>query len=59
VADLVERRVAVIFAAGGTDPAIAARAATANTPIVFVSAADPMKTASSPASTCQGATSLA
>jgi putative tryptophan/tyrosine transport system substrate-binding protein len=44
VADLVERRVAVIFAAGGTDPAIAARAATANTPIVFVSAADPMKT---------------
>jgi putative tryptophan/tyrosine transport system substrate-binding protein len=44
VADLVERRVAVIFAAGGTDPAIAARAVTGNTPIVFVSAADPMKT---------------
>jgi putative tryptophan/tyrosine transport system substrate-binding protein len=44
VADLLSRNVSVIFAAGGTDPAKAAKAATSTTPIVFVSAADPVRT---------------
>jgi putative ABC transport system substrate-binding protein len=42
-ADLVDRRVALIVAAGGTDPARAAKAATSTIPIVFVSAADPVR----------------
>jgi putative ABC transport system substrate-binding protein len=44
VRDLVDRQVAVIFAGGGTDPAKAAQAATTKIPIVFVSAADPVRT---------------
>jgi putative ABC transport system substrate-binding protein len=43
-AGLVDRQVAVILAAGGSDPAKAAKAATSNIPIVFVSAADPVRT---------------
>jgi putative ABC transport system substrate-binding protein len=40
--ELVAHRVAVIFAPGGTDPAKAAKNATATIPIVFISAADPL-----------------
>jgi putative ABC transport system substrate-binding protein len=43
-AGLVDRQVAVILAAGGSDPAKVAKAATSNIPIVFVSAADPVRT---------------
>ena len=43
-AGLVDRQIAVILAAGGSDPAKAAKAATSNIPIVFVSAADPVRT---------------
>jgi putative tryptophan/tyrosine transport system substrate-binding protein len=43
-ADLVDHEVSVILAKGGTDPARAAKAATSTIPIVFVSAADPVKT---------------
>jgi putative tryptophan/tyrosine transport system substrate-binding protein len=43
-AELVDRRVALIIAAGGTDPARAAKGATSTIPIVFVSAADPVRT---------------
>jgi putative tryptophan/tyrosine transport system substrate-binding protein len=44
VAELIDHRVDVIFAAGGTDPAKAAKAATNRIPIVFISAADPVST---------------
>jgi putative tryptophan/tyrosine transport system substrate-binding protein len=43
-ADLVSRQVSAILAAGGSDPARAARMANAAVPIVFVSAADPVET---------------
>ena len=43
VADLVDRKVAVIFTAGGSDPAKAAKVATATIPIVFVTAGDPIR----------------
>src|SRR5215475_13018297 len=42
VTDLIDRKIAVIVAVGGTDPAKAAKAATTIIPIVFISAADPL-----------------
>ena len=42
-ADLVSRRVAAIFAVGGSAPAQAAKNATSTIPVVFISAADPIK----------------
>jgi putative tryptophan/tyrosine transport system substrate-binding protein len=42
-ADLVRQRVAIIFTVGGTAPPQAAKAATSTIPIVFISAADPIK----------------
>jgi putative ABC transport system substrate-binding protein len=43
MAELVSRRVAAILAAGGPAPGLAAMANTATTPIVFISATDPVK----------------
>jgi putative ABC transport system substrate-binding protein len=42
-AELVNKPVALIIAAGGSDPARAAKQATSSIPIVFISAADPIK----------------
>jgi putative ABC transport system substrate-binding protein len=42
-ADLVQRRVAVIFANGSVRPVVAAKAATTTIPIVFVNGSDPIK----------------
>jgi putative ABC transport system substrate-binding protein len=42
-ADLVRRRVSVIFAGGGSEPAFAAKGATSQIPIVFATGADPVK----------------
>src|ERR1700730_11510611 len=42
-ADLVRRQVSAIFAGGGLEPAIAAKTATSQIPIVFATGGDPVK----------------
>src|SRR5262249_41685800 len=43
VADLVRRRVAVIFSTGGDVPTLVAKGATTTIPIVFATGADPLR----------------
>jgi putative tryptophan/tyrosine transport system substrate-binding protein len=43
-AELVELRVALLFSAGGTPAALAAKAATSNIPVVFSAVSDPVAT---------------
>ena len=59
VAELIDHKPAVIVAVGGSDPARIAKAATDTIPIVFGSAAEPSRRASSPASIDPEATSPA
>jgi putative ABC transport system substrate-binding protein len=42
-ADLVRRQVSVVFAGGGAEPAVAAKAATSKIPIVFANGVDPVE----------------
>jgi putative tryptophan/tyrosine transport system substrate-binding protein len=42
-ADLVRRQVSVIFTGGGSDPCLAAKAATSKIPIVFANGTDPVE----------------
>src|ERR1035437_757822 len=42
-ADLVRRKVAVLIASGGHDPALAAKAATTPIPVLFLTAEDPVR----------------
>jgi len=44
VAELIDRKVSLILAVGGTEPAEAAKTATSTLPIVFLSGADPVAT---------------
>jgi putative tryptophan/tyrosine transport system substrate-binding protein len=41
--DLVRRQVSVMFAGGGADPCLAAKAATSKIPIVFANGIDPVE----------------
>jgi putative ABC transport system substrate-binding protein len=64
VTDLIDRQVAVLVTSGNVPPALAAKAATQTTPIVYVMGADPVATGlvanlQRPGKNITGATSLA